>query len=106
MKTVKLNCASCGAPLTITENAETIICPSCNSTLSIDRGEGGVTLKVIEKLTESIHEMGAMTSTALKESAFVTCIIRGKSSINSGGNRPPIPADIVHSFRSKPSTFS
>lgn len=34
------------------------------------------------------------------------CIIRGKSSINSGGNRPPIPADIVHSFRSKPSTFS
>lgn len=82
MKTVKLNCASCGAPLTITENAETIICPSCNSTLSIDRGEGGVTLKVIEKLTESIHEMGAMTSSALKESAFVTQVELKRMQLN------------------------
>ena len=72
MKTVKLNCASCGAPITIPDGVDTVVCSSCNSTLTVDRGEGYITLKVLEKLSDSIQEMGQMTSSAIKENAFVT----------------------------------
>jgi len=82
MKTVKLNCASCGAPVAIQENVDTFICTSCNSTLSVDRGEGYITLKVIERLTESIQEMGEKTSSAIKENAFVTQVELKRMQLN------------------------
>ena len=72
MKTVTLNCASCGAPVLIPDGAETFVCPSCQTTLMVDRGEGYVTLKVLEKLSDSLHEMGQATSSAIKENAYVT----------------------------------
>ena len=72
MKTVTLNCASCGAPVSIPDGAETFVCPSCQTTLMVDRGEGYVTLKVLEKLSDSLHEMGQATSSAIKENAYVT----------------------------------
>lgn len=82
MKTVKLNCSSCGAPLTIGEDVETIVCPSCKSTLMVDRGEGYITLKVIEKLTQSIHDIGELTSSALKENAYVTQVELKRMQLN------------------------
>ena len=82
MKTVRMDCASCGAPVIIPEGADSIICPSCKTTLGIDRGEGYITLKIIEKLAESIHEMGEMTSSALKENAFVTQVELRRMQIN------------------------
>ena len=38
----------------------------------VDRGEGYITLKVLEKLSDSIQEMGQVTSSAIKENAYVT----------------------------------
>lgn len=72
MKTVTLNCASCGAPVSIPDGAETFVCPSCRTTLMVDRGEGYITLKVLEKLSDSIQEMGHVTSSAIKQNAYVT----------------------------------
>jgi len=82
MKTVKMNCASCGAPIAIPEDVNTLVCISCNSTLSVDRGEGYITIKVIEKLAESIHEMGERTSTAIKENSFVTQVELKRMQLN------------------------
>ena len=82
MKTVKMNCASCGAPIAIPEDVNTLVCISCNSTLSVDRGEGYITLKVIEKLAESIHEMGEKTSSAIKENSFVTQVELKRMQLN------------------------
>jgi hypothetical protein len=82
MKTVKMNCASCGAPIVIPEDVNTLVCTSCSSTLSVDRGEGYITLKVIEKLAESIHEMGEKTSSAIKENAFVTQVELKRMQLN------------------------
>jgi hypothetical protein len=82
MKTVKMNCASCGAPIAIPEDVNTLVCTSCSSTLSVDRGEGYITLKVIEKLAESIHEMGERTSSAIKENAFVTQVELKRMQLN------------------------
>ena len=67
MKTVTLNCASCGAPVFIPDGAETFVCPSCQTTLMVDRGEGYITLKVLEKLSDSIQEMGKATSSAMSK---------------------------------------
>lgn len=66
MKITKLNCASCGAPLTIPEDTDVIVCPSCHSTLSIERSEGYVTLKVMEKLAETIKENAFVTQVELR----------------------------------------
>ena len=78
MKTVKLSCASCGAPITIPEGVDTVICPSCQSTLAVDRGEGYVTLKLVEKLTNSLQE----TTSAIKENAYVTQVELRRMQIN------------------------
>ena len=72
MKTVTLNCASCGAPVFIPDGAETFVCPSCQTTLMVDRGEGYITLKVLEKLSDSIQEMGKATSSAIEQNTFAT----------------------------------
>jgi len=72
MKVVKLNCSACGAPISIPENLDRLCCSSCGSTLAVDRGEGYITLKVIENLVKSIQESGEKTHTAIQESAYVT----------------------------------
>lgn len=82
MKTVKLNCASCGAPIVIPDDVDTVVCASCKSTLMVDRGEGYITLKVIEKLARSIQDMGEMTSSAIKENAYVTQVELKRMQLN------------------------
>lgn len=72
MQTVKLNCAACGAPISIPEDIDTLICTSCGSKLAVDRGEGYMSLKVVEKITQAIQESGDKAHTAIKENTFVT----------------------------------
>lgn len=72
MKTVKLNCAACGAPISIPEDLDTLICNSCGSKLAVDRGDGYTTLKLVEKLTQVIQDSGDKTHSALRENTFVT----------------------------------
>ena len=72
MKVVKLNCTACGAPISIPENVDQLNCSACGSFLQVDRGEGYITLRVLEKLTKSIETSGKATTDAIKESSYVT----------------------------------
>lgn len=72
MKVVKLNCTSCGAPISISEDMDTLFCSSCGSKLAVDRGEGYVTLKLVEKLTQAVQESGDKAHSAIKENTYVT----------------------------------
>ncbi|MHB8088596.1 MAG: hypothetical protein ACYDH2_10170 [Anaerolineaceae bacterium] len=72
MQIVKLNCTACGAPISIPEDIDILFCASCGSKLAVDRGEGYVTLKLIEKLTQAIQESGDKSHSAIKENTYVT----------------------------------
>jgi len=72
MQIVKLNCTACGAPISIPEDIDVLFCSSCGSKLAVDRGEGYVTLKLVEKLTQAIQESGDKSHSAIKENTFVT----------------------------------
>lgn len=72
MKIVKLNCAACGAPISIPEDLDVLFCNSCGSKLAVDRGDGYTTLKLVEKLTQAIQDSGDKTHSALRENTFVT----------------------------------
>ena len=58
----------CSSP----DGAETFVCPSCQTTLMVDRGEGYIILQVLEKLSDSIQEMGKATSSAIEQNTFAT----------------------------------
>lgn len=72
MQIVKLNCTACGAPISIPEDIDVLFCASCGSKLAVDRGEGYVTLKLVEKLTQAIQESSEKSHSAIKENTFVT----------------------------------
>ena len=83
MKTVKLNCASCGAPIVVPDEAETVVCSSCHSTMMVDRGEGYVTLKIVEKLANAIKENAYVTQVELKRMQLNQLISMEEMKINS-----------------------
>jgi len=56
MKITKVNCTSCGAPISIPEDLDFINCSSCGSFLSIERGEGYVALKAVEKVVRAVEQ--------------------------------------------------
>ncbi len=72
MKITKLNCTACGAPISVPEDLDILFCSSCGSKLAVDRGEGYVTLKLIEKLAQAIQDSGEKTTSAIKDSTYVT----------------------------------
>lgn len=72
MKVIKLNCPTCGAPISVPEAMEFINCASCGSFLAIDRGDGYVALKVAEKLARAIEDSGKDTQDVIRESITVT----------------------------------
>jgi len=72
VKVIKLNCPTCGAPISVPEDMEFINCASCGSFLAIDRGEGYVALKVAEKLAKAIEDSGKDTQDVIRESITVT----------------------------------
>jgi hypothetical protein len=72
MKIVKLNCTSCGAPISVPEDLDILFCNSCGSKLAVDRGEGYVALKLVEKLAQAVQESGEKAHSAIKENTFVT----------------------------------
>ena len=83
MKTVKLNCASCGAPIVIPDEVDTVVCSSCHSTMIVDRGEGYVTLKIVEKLANAIKENAYVTQVELKRMQLNQLISMEEMKINS-----------------------
>ena len=86
MKIVKLNCTSCGAPISIPENIDTLFCSSCGSKLAVDRGDGYVTLQLVEKLTQAVQESGEKAHSAIRENTFVTKTEMQRVQINQSIN--------------------
>lgn len=72
MKITKLNCTACGAPISIPEDIDQIVCTSCGTSLGIERGEGYVALKIADKLARAIESSGSQTQDAIRESTQVT----------------------------------
>lgn len=72
MKLIKLNCPTCGAPISVPDTMDFINCASCGSFLAIDRGEGYVALKAAEKLARTIEDSGKDTQDVIRESITVT----------------------------------
>ncbi|MCX6054381.1 MAG: hypothetical protein NTZ74_05600 [Chloroflexi bacterium] len=73
MKIMKLNCTACGAPISVPDDlVDIFFCNSCGSKLAVDRGEGYVALKVLEKITQTILDSGEKTHYAINENTFVT----------------------------------
>ena len=55
MKVVKLNCPTCGAPISIPETVAQFNCASCGSLLTLEHGEGYYALKAAEKISDAIR---------------------------------------------------
>ena len=72
METKSLNCSSCGAPIAIPDDIDYLNCSSCGTYLSVQRGEGYVALKMVEKVTETIQQVGESTETAIRDGTNVT----------------------------------
>ena len=74
MKIIKLNCAACGAPISLPENLEQLSCSNCGTHLMVEHGEGYYALKAVEQLSEAIEQSGNKTQDAIREGAQVTQI--------------------------------
>jgi ribosomal protein S27AE len=72
MEIQKLNCPSCGAPISIPEDLDQLNCASCGSTLAVNRGEGYVALKIVEKVAQVLQQSGKETQSAIREGTEVT----------------------------------
>lgn len=74
MKIIKLNCAACGAPISIPENLEQLSCSNCGTYLMVEHGEGYYALRAVEQLSEAIQQSGKGTQDAIREGAQITQI--------------------------------
>jgi DNA-directed RNA polymerase subunit RPC12/RpoP len=74
MKVIKLNCASCGAPISVPEDAEQLNCANCGSHLYLERGEGYYALKAADQISDAIHQSSRFTQDAIREGAQITTI--------------------------------
>jgi hypothetical protein len=72
MEIQKINCASCGAPLEIPNDVDLLQCQFCHAQLSVKRGEGYVTLKIAEKLSQAVEQSGNATQSVIRDSTQVT----------------------------------
>ena len=72
MKLIKLNCAACGAPISIPDNLDHLTCSNCGTHLVLERGEGYYALQAAEQISDAIHQSGRGTQDAVRESAELT----------------------------------
>ena len=72
MEIQKLNCVSCGAPLDIPDNSDSINCPFCHAKLVIKRDEGSATVKIIEQVSQAVQQTGTATQSAIQDGTQVT----------------------------------
>ena len=74
MNIVKVSCASCGAPITIPPDIDNLNCSYCGAALAVQRGEGYIALKLAEKVSQTIQEVGGQTQSSIREGTQVTQI--------------------------------
>jgi transcription elongation factor Elf1 len=69
MKLIKLNCAACGAPISIPDNLEQLSCSNCGTHLMVEHGQGYYALKSAEQISDAINQSGRGTQDAIREGA-------------------------------------
>jgi DNA-directed RNA polymerase subunit RPC12/RpoP len=72
MKLIKLNCAACGAPISMPENLDHLTCSNCGTHLVLERGEGYFALQAADQISDAIHQSGRGTQDAIREGAELT----------------------------------
>jgi len=72
MKLIKLNCAACGAPISIPDNLEQLSCSNCGTHLMVEHGQGYYALKSAEQISDAINQSGRGTQDAIREGAQLT----------------------------------
>ena len=72
MEVQQLNCASCGSPIQISDNADFVICPYCRAQLSVKRDENYATLKVVEQIGQVVQQSESATQAAIHDGTQVT----------------------------------
>jgi hypothetical protein len=72
MEIKKLNCASCGAPISIPEDVDFINCTSCGSYLSVQRGEGYIALRMVKEVADTIKKTSSETQSAIRDGTYAT----------------------------------
>jgi hypothetical protein len=65
-------CTSCGAPLKISPDAENINCSFCGASLTIQRSDGSIALKLAEKVRQAIQSSGSETQAVIQQGTSVT----------------------------------
>jgi uncharacterized Zn finger protein (UPF0148 family) len=65
-------CASCGAPLEIPSDVDSLTCTYCGAAQVVRRGEGYVALKMAEAVSRTIEETGDETQSAIREGTVAT----------------------------------
>ncbi len=82
MNVQKMSCPNCGAPISVAEDLNQLNCAFCSSTLSVQRGEGYVALKMAEKLGQAIQDSSAQTQGTIREGTQVTQLELKRLQIN------------------------
>ncbi len=72
MDLIKTNCTECGSPIDISDDVQYIRCAACGTFYAIERSEGYIGLKTIEKLAQAIQDTGTGTQDVIRESTQVT----------------------------------
>lgn len=72
MELKKTNCTECGSPIAISDDVQYINCAACGTFYTVERGEGYVSLKAVEKLTKAIQDTGIGTQDVIRENTQVT----------------------------------
>ena len=72
MNVQRVSCASCGAPIQISDDIDRLNCTYCGAGLVVQRGEGYVALKLAEQMSRTIQDSGARTQTMVREGTQVT----------------------------------
>jgi LSD1 subclass zinc finger protein len=65
-------CSSCGAPLNIPLDAEQVSCTYCGAALIVQRSEGHISLKIAEKVSQTIQDVGGQTQASIREGTEIT----------------------------------
>ncbi len=65
MKITALTCPSCGGALKVPEDVETLACAHCETQLTVDRGKGYVSLRMLSEIKQQMEaDMEAQERTA------------------------------------------
>jgi hypothetical protein len=71
-KITTLSCKSCGAAIQVPPDLDFFNCSYCGAALSVQRGDGYVALKMAERVSRSIEEVGSQTQSTIRQSGEAT----------------------------------